>query len=180
MQPLRTKIFTGLATFLLCTSTFSLTLNKKQPYYFEANSVFYDNNTHQVIYVGNVTLRQGSTRLAGDHLRITLSKNNHILTLNDQGHPATYTSVLTGHPGRIHAFAETIFYDAVKKVITLTGHAKVTQKGNTIEAAHIVYNMQKGTIRTTGNHRQPNTHIAIMPQSTLQYSHHTQPGPQLP
>ncbi len=156
-RPKLCKFFSGLTLVLLCTASIAT------PVYFVADSVTYSTKEHKIVYTGHVKVDQENTHITGNELTLLLTATNQVITMIDIGTPATYVTTQDNHPGVIHAQADRIVDDRVKKIVTLTGHASVEQNHNVITAALITYNQETGTVYTHGDEKDRMTHITVMP-----------------
>ncbi len=136
------------------------------PYYFVADSVVYLSKAHKIIYTGHVKIDQGQTHITGDQLILNLTTDNKITQMVDTGRPATYTTVLAGHPGVLYARANRITYQQQQQIVYLDGNAFVDQNHNTIRAEHIRYDKQDGIVHTHGSPQNSSTYIVVQPNTT--------------
>lgn len=157
------QALTAIIIFIPCCA-FALKSDSDKPYYIRSNSVIYDRNKNTAIYIGNVHIRQGTTRLSGDKVVIFLSKHNQVKRLLAYGQLAHYSTLPNQKKKRFNAQAEKIDYNPIKKTVLLLKNGKVTQDNNIFTGPYIWYDIGHGIVKSKPSKQQYHTVIVIQPQ----------------
>jgi len=126
-----------------------------------ADSVEVNQKTLSSTYRGNVELTQGAMQLKADKLQV-FTKNNALHRFEAEGKPALFSaplqdkSLATGE-------ASTINFNARKGVLLLTGNARLTQMGNTIQNDRIKYNLNTGNLKAGGKNSKKRVEVILQP-----------------
>lgn len=157
----------GLLTLSNCVYSLAPTTNKREPIYLKADTVEFNNTTHQGRYLGNVQLDQGNAHLTANKAKTYANKNNQLTLAIAYGgkKQAHYWSLPEGKKQYLHAYADTIKYFAQKNQIHLIGHAKVTQGDDVMKAPLIIYDTKTQHVISKGN-RLSRTTITVQPKRT--------------
>jgi lipopolysaccharide export system protein LptA len=111
-----------------------------------------DRKANTVIYEGNVILTQGTLRIESERLMILRSGNTleKAIAEGHNGQPARYQQQVTAGKPITRAHGDRIDYFAARRQLTLTGNSQLEQDGNVFSGEHIVYDMDKETIKADG------------------------------
>ncbi|AHK17250.1 lipopolysaccharide transport periplasmic protein LptA [Thalassolituus oleivorans] len=114
-----------------------------------------DRKAGTVIYEGNVILTQGTLRIESDRLMILRSGNTleKAVAEGNNGKPARYQQQVTAGKPMTRAHGDRIDYFAARRQVTLTGDSQLEQDGNLFSGEHIVYDMDKETVKADGGTR---------------------------
>lgn len=114
-----------------------------------ADKATYSERTGVTTYSGNVTIEQGTLKIAADNITLNLGNNRSIQSAVATGRPATMQQVVTQEKGLAKGQANKIDYNAVTGIMTLTGNAKLTQAGASFSGNVIRYSLKLGDVEAT-------------------------------
>lgn len=131
----------------LPTLAFALPSDANQPIRLLADRATYVERTGVTTYSGNVTIEQGTLKIAADNITLNLDNGNRsIKSAVATGRPATMQQVVTQEKGLAKGQANKIDYNAVTGIVTLTGNAKLTQAGASFSGNTIRYSLKLGDV----------------------------------
>lgn len=155
-----------MSSVLFCASSWGLNTDHLQICYILADSVVYQKNLHQMTYLKNVEITQGSTVLKADKVIVTLSPTtNKMIQFAAYGNPAQYSTSMENKPGKLEAQAKMIFYDPEAKTVLMKENAMVTEEKNVFKGSLIWYDIQQEIVRSASNNKDK-TIIIIQPQKS--------------
>lgn len=128
---------------------YALPSDANQPIRLLADKATYSERTGVTTYSGNVTIEQGTLKIASDNITLNLGDNRSIKTAIATGRPATMQQVVTQEKGLAKGQANKIDYNAVTGIVTLTGNAKLTQAGASFAGNVIRYSLKLGDVEAT-------------------------------
>lgn len=134
------------ALTLTMTSANALPSDANQPIRLLADRATYVERTGVTTYSGNVTIEQGTLKIAADNITLNLSNDRKITSAVATGRPATFQQVITQEKGLAKGQANRIDYNAVTGIVTLTGNAKLTQAGSSFAGNTIRYSLKAGDV----------------------------------
>ncbi|UXZ05031.1 lipopolysaccharide transport periplasmic protein LptA [Moraxella nasicaprae] len=145
----------------------ALPSDANQPIRLLADRATYVEKTGVTTYSGNVTIEQGTLKIAADNLTVNLNPSNRsINSVVATGRPATLQQVVSQEKGLAKGQANRIDYNAVTGIVTLTGNAKLTQAGSSFAGNTIRYSLKLGDVEANAGGGQrvelvfpPNTEI---------------------
>lgn len=119
----------------------------------KADEMYFDLQSNSSLYKGNVTIKQGSIELSGDHVEIEQS-NNIISRIIASGNPARF---IQAEPDgkNMHAQSKHIKYFADEDKLVMIEEAKLVQNEQIIESDHISYDTKKQTLLAGQQSEQP-------------------------
>lgn len=135
-------------------NAYALPSDAQQPIRLLANKATYSERTGVTSYSGNVTITQGTLKLAADNITVNLSDNRSIRSAIATGRPATMQQVVTKEKGLAKGQANKIDYNAQNGIVTLTGNAKLTQNGASFSGNEIRYSLKVGDVEATAGGSQ--------------------------
>lgn len=124
----------------------ALPSDANQPIRLLADKATYVESTGVTTYSGNVTIEQGTLKIAADAITLNLDDKRSIKTAVASGRPATMQQVVTKEKGLAKGQANKIDYNAVTGIVTLTGNAKLTQAGASFSGNTIRYSLKLGDV----------------------------------
>lgn len=128
----------------------ALPSDANQPIRLLADKATYVDRTGVTTYSGNVTIEQGTLKIAADNLTVNLNTNNrNINSVTATGRPASFQQVVSQEKGLAKGQANKIEYDAVTGIITLSGNAKLTQAGSSFAGNTIRYSLKLGDVEAS-------------------------------
>jgi lipopolysaccharide export system protein LptA len=113
-----------------------------QPIRIQANSATLDDNKNLAVYTGNVIITQGSMRLTGGRVTLTLDNAGEVQKLVSTGSPATFRQTPAGGK-QVDARAQTIEYHADTERVNLIDNAFLEQAGNTFQGQRVNYDIRR-------------------------------------
>ncbi len=133
----------------------ALPSDANQPIKLLADKATYSERTGITSYSGSVVITQGTLKLTADNITVNLSPSRSINSAVATGRPATMQQVVTQEKGLAKGQANTIDYNAVTGIITLTGNARLVQNGASFAGNVIRYSLKAGDVEATagGNQR---------------------------
>lgn len=156
---------------LLSGLAHALPSDSNQPINVQADSAEMDDKRGVAIYRGDVVITQGTLKITGDTVTITLNKEGDIDVFTSVGKPAYYEQQPSANKNLVKAYGLTIQYFANTEKIIITDQAKVVQQGNTFRGEKIVYDT-KMEIVTAGRGKQgtittpaPRINMVIQPKN---------------
>ncbi|MFQ6372927.1 lipopolysaccharide transport periplasmic protein LptA [Shewanella sp. YIC-542] len=162
------KLFLGALLSLASLSAAAIDNDLLQQVKINADTQDADIKNKQVVYVGHVTVTQGSMKLTAQELNASNTDKNGERILVAKGSPATFRKQL--EDGRIaNASANEIHYHINKRVLTLIGNAKVEQDGSLSTAEKIVYDLENQQLQATSSgHGNDRVTTVIQPDNYQQ------------
>lgn len=138
---------------LLSSLAHALPSDSNQPINVQADSAEMDDKRGVAIYRGDVVITQGTLKITGDTVTITLDKNGDIDIFTSEGKPAYYEQLPSENKEIVQAYGLTIQYFAANEKIIIIDQAKVIQQGNTFRGEKIVYDTKREIV-TAGRGKQ--------------------------
>lgn len=124
----------------------ALPSDANQPIRLLADKATYTESTGVNTYSGNVTITQGTLKIAADSITVNITQNHSIGSAVATGRPATFQQIITQEKGLAKGQANRVDYNAVTGIVTLTGNAKLTQNGASFAGNVIRYSLKLGDI----------------------------------
>ncbi len=128
----------------------ALPSDSKQPIKLLADKATYVERTGVTTYSGNVTIEQGTLKIAADNITLNLDNKRSIKSAVATGRPATMQQIVTQEKGLAKGQANKIDYNAVTGIVTLSGNAKLTQAGASFSGSTIRYSLKLGDVEANG------------------------------
>ena len=116
-----------------------------QPIRIQANAATLDDRKNVAVYTGNVIITQGSMRLTGSRVTLTLDNAGEVQKLVSTGSPATFRQTPAGGK-QVDARALTIEYHADTERVVLIEQAFLEQAGNTFQGQRVTYDIQRQVV----------------------------------
>ncbi len=116
-----------------------------QPIHIQANAATLDDRKNVAVYTGNVIITQGSMRLTGSRVTLTLDNAGEVQKLVSTGSPATFRQTPAGGK-QVDARALTIEYHADTERVVLIDQAFLEQAGNTFQGQRVTYDIQRQVV----------------------------------
>ena len=138
-----------LSIVLLCSSIMSLAINEDRAKPIEIKSEFFelDIESGELLYSGNVELRQGSLVITSAKLRV-LIVDGVLGKAEAEGNPATVTDVLSDtEDPNLMIQGDLIEYDARTEQIVVTNNAVIEKGINRLAAYQVFYDIANGVVR---------------------------------
>ena len=145
--------------------------DSSQPINIQADSAELDDKRGIAIYRGDVVITQGTLKITGDTVTITMNNDGDIDVFTSEGKPAYYEQLPSPDKEIVQAYGLTIQYFANTDKIIIIDQAKVIQQGNTFRGEKIVYDTNLEIV-TAGRGKQgtittptPRVNMVIQPKN---------------
>lgn len=123
-----------------------------------------DRRQGSIVYLGNVVLTQGTLTIEADRL-VILQQDGVVQSARAEGTPARYQQLIEMDASPTQATGQRIDYQALKRLITVSGNAELQQQGNVFSGARIVYDISSETVSADSDIQDPKA-STITPNST--------------
>ncbi len=154
----------------LSSAVLALPSDSKQVIRLLADKATYRQSTGVTQYSGNVSITQGTLKINADSITLNLSKKRSINKAVAKGRPARMEQVISKAKGKVQGRANSIEYNNLTGIITLTGNAKLTQNGASFAGNKIRYSLKAGDVEALGS-KQRRVELVFPPnESTKQIS----------
>jgi len=129
----RGTLFVTLFILLLPLQLFALSSDSQQPIKVEADSLEMRDQENVSIYTGNVHLTQGSLEFHCEQLTLHFDDQKQLTLMEMTGTPVTF-SQLDDEKQELNGHAKQMQYRQSKSILIMSGKARFSHKGNTIES----------------------------------------------
>lgn len=119
--------------------------NINLPYEIQADSAYFDQQSGQGKYVGQVELKRGTEQVKADWMELELGSNRQLTRVEAEGSPVFFTDGVETE-GR----ARHMTYDIKRKMVHLVGDAHVKQAGREFSGAEITYFFDDERVQAIG------------------------------
>ncbi|WP_295385218.1 lipopolysaccharide transport periplasmic protein LptA [uncultured Thiodictyon sp.] len=144
----------GLALGLTALGAAALQSDSQQPMLIEADKVEVDEAQGTSLYLGQVQVDQGTTRLLANQVTVHHRKDHSIKYIIARGEPASYQQLMDGDKHEeMLAFAKRMDYDADRDELVLTGEALVIQGTDRVASERIVWDRANNRMQAGGTSR---------------------------
>ncbi|MGL5251972.1 MAG: lipopolysaccharide transport periplasmic protein LptA [Moraxella sp.] len=150
---------------VISTTANALPSDANQPIRLLADKATYSEKSGVTSYAGNVTITQGTLKMAADNLTVNLTPTRAIDSAVATGRPATIQQIVTTEKGLAKGQANRIDYNVKTGIVTLSGNAKLTQNGGSFSGNVIHYSLKVGDIEATAGNSQ-RVELLFPPQQT--------------
>lgn len=138
------------ACLFVAGSSVALKSDRSQPALINADEIEIDFKTGDRVYIGNVTIVQGSIRLNADKL-IASFKGSKLERATAFGSPAVFKQRPDDADGDVVGTGNKMVIDETTQLVTLTDNASLTQAdGATISSETIIYDMETEKLKASG------------------------------
>jgi lipopolysaccharide export system protein LptA len=155
-----------LSTLLIISAStaFSLPEDRKQAINLSSDRAVYENN--QGIYIGNVSMSQGSLKIIADKLTI-IESDRKVDKVIAEGNPAHFEQQPRADEGVVVASAQRIEYSLKLEEILLQKNASITHQGSKISGDRVVYSGRKQMVVADGgsDEKDHRVKMTLQPQS---------------
>jgi len=119
-----------------------------QPIFINADRTEYDEKTGVQVWSGNVEMSQGTMEIKADRITITL-RDNKLSRIQGTGSPIQFQQ--ENEAGElVSGNANSIDYNADTNNLILSGSATLTQPGQRLQSARIVFDINKQKVSAEG------------------------------
>ena len=164
MQKAKLKIILVTALFLLLpVQLFALSNDGQQPINVEADSLEVRDQENISIYSGNVRLKQGSLEFSCDRLTLHFDEQKELTLMEMTGTPATFRQ-LDDEKQELKGQAELLQYRQSESILVLSGNARFSHQGDTIESNSIQVNTDNNSIQAGSSAADDRVKMLIQPK----------------
>ena len=148
---------------LLPLQLFALSTDGQQPINVEADSLEVRDQENISIYTGNVRLNQGSLEFRCERLTLHFNDEKELVLMEMTGTPATFrqrdddNQEMNGH-------AEKLQYRQSESILVMSGNARFSHKGDTIESNTIQINTENQSIQAGSSEADDRVRMLIQPK----------------
>ncbi|MGU3843005.1 lipopolysaccharide transport periplasmic protein LptA, partial [Vibrio diabolicus] len=143
MKPLHLSL---LALVLAAPQALALKSDTQQPVYINSDTQQVDMKSNQVIFKGDVSLKQGSINIDADRIVVTRDpKTEAIKQIQAFGKPAKFSQLMDDGK-TLSGQAVELDYRISTDELTMKGQAQLAQDNNTIKGSSIRYQIVKQKI----------------------------------
>ncbi|MCF7479507.1 lipopolysaccharide transport periplasmic protein LptA [Vibrio sp. J2-4] len=140
MKPLHLSL---LALVLAAPQALALKSDTQQPVYINSDTQQVDMKSNQVIFKGDVSLKQGSINIGADRIVVTRDpKTEAIKQIQAFGKPAKFSQLMDDGK-TLSGQAVELDYRISTDELTMKGQAQLAQDNNTIKGSSIRYQIGK-------------------------------------
>ncbi|EJN3802476.1 lipopolysaccharide transport periplasmic protein LptA [Vibrio alginolyticus] len=140
MKPLHLSL---LALVLAAPQALALKSDTQQPVYINSDTQQVDMKSNQVVFEGDVSLRQGSINIDADRIVVTRDpKTEAIKQIQAFGKPAKFSQLMDDGK-TLSGQATELDYRISTDELTMKGQAQLAQDNNTIKGSSIRYQIGK-------------------------------------
>ena len=148
---------------LLPAQLLALSNDGQQPINVEADSLEVRDQENISIYSGNVNLRQGSLEFSCNRLTLYFDDNKELTLMEMTGSPATFRQ-LDDEKQELRGQAELLKYRQSESILVLSGKARFSHKGDTIESNSIQVNTKNNSIHAGSSSADDRVRMLIQPK----------------
>jgi len=125
--------------------------DRDQPIHIEADSVELDEEQAISLYVGNVVVEQGGTRIQADWVLVRHRPNHEPEQITAIGDPAKYRQKAEGETKESRAQALRMEYDVINDEVTLIERAVLFQGQDRFSSDRIIYDRANARVKAGGS-----------------------------
>ncbi len=144
---------------------FALSSDEVQPIQVDADSLEVRDQENISVYTGNVRLKQGSLEFRCERLTLHFDDQKELVLMEMTGAPATFRQ-LDDQQQELKGQAEQLQYKQSESILVLTGNARFSHKGDTIESNRIQVNTENESIQAGSS--EPDNRVRMLIQPKLQ------------
>ncbi len=116
----------------------------------QSDSAQFDRKARTAVYIGNVTLEQGTLKITADQMTLYSNEEQKLTQAIALGQPAHFQQQMDDDKGLTKAQGKSITYLTLDKNITLLNDATLEQEGNIFTGETIIYNMLNEIVSAKG------------------------------
>ena len=148
---------------LLPLQVFALSTDGQQPINVEADSLEVRDQENISIYTGNVRLNQGSLEFRCERLTLHFNDQKELVLMEMTGTPATFRQ-LDDDNQEMNGHAEKLQYRQSESILVMSGNARFSHKGDTIESNTIQINTENESIQAGSSEADDRVRMLIQPK----------------
>jgi len=164
MQRVKIKgILFAVLMLLLPMQLFALSSDGVQPIQVEADSLELRDQENISVYTGNVRLIQGSLEFRCERLTLHFDDQKELVMMEMTGAPATFRQ-LDDKQQELKGQADQLQYRQSESILVLSGKARFSHKGDTIESNRIQVNTENESIQAGSSEPDNRVRMLIQPK----------------
>lgn len=163
MQTVKPASLITVLILLLPLQLFALSSDGQQPIQVEADSLEMRDQENISIYTGNVLLNQGSLEFRCERLTLHFDDQNELSLMEMTGTPATFRQ-LDDEQQELNGQARQMQYRQSESILVLTGNARFSHKGDTVESNLIQINTETESIQAGSSESDDRVKMLILPK----------------
>ncbi len=164
MQKVNIKgILFAVLILLLPMQLFALSSDGVQPIQVEADSLEVRDQENISVYTGNVRLKQGSLEFRCERLTLHFDDQKELVLMEMTGAPATFRQ-LDDQQQELKGEAKQLQYKQSESILILSGKARFSHKGDTIESNRIQVNTENESIQAGSSEPDNRVRMLIQPK----------------
>jgi lipopolysaccharide export system protein LptA len=148
---------------LLPLQLFALSTDGQQPINVEADSLEVRDQENISIYTGNVRLNQGSLEFRCERLTLHFNDQKELVLMEMTGTPATFRQ-LDDDNQEMNGHAQQLQYRQSESILVMSGNARFSHKGDTIESNRIQINTENQSIQAGSLEADDRVRMLIQPK----------------
>jgi lipopolysaccharide export system protein LptA len=148
---------------LLPLQLFALSTDGQQPINVEADSLEVRDQENISIYTGNVHLNQGSLEFRCERLTLHFNDEKELVLMEMTGTPATFRQ-LDDDNQEMNGHAQQLQYRQSESILVMSGNARFSHKGDTIESNTIQINTENQSIQAGSSEADDRVRMLIQPK----------------
>ena len=142
---------------------FALSSDEVQPIQVDADSLEVRDQENISVYTGNVRLIQGSLEFRCERLTLHFDDQKELVLMEMTGAPATFRQ-LDDQQQELKGEAEQLQYKQSESILVLSGKARFSHKGDTIESNRIQVNTENESIQAGSSEPDNRVRMLIQPK----------------
>jgi lipopolysaccharide export system protein LptA len=160
---MKTIKFIIVFSLLLPVQLLALSSDGQQPIQVEADSLEVREQDNISIYTGNVRLNQGSLEFRCERLTLHFDAQKDLTLMEMTGTPATFRQ-LDDNQQEMKGQAEQLQYRQAESILVLSGKARFSHQGDTIESNTIQINTETESIQAGSSESDDRVKMLIQPR----------------
>jgi lipopolysaccharide export system protein LptA len=150
-------------SLLLPMQLLALSSDGQQPIQVEADSLEVREQDNISIYTGNVRLNQGSLEFRCERLMLHFDAQKDLTLMEMTGTPATFRQ-LDDSQQEMKGQAQQLQYRQSESILVLSGNARFSHQGDTIESNRILINTKTESIQAGSSESDDRVKMLIQPR----------------
>ena len=157
------NILISLFFVFISLNSWALPDDSEQGIHIASDSASLDKIKGEIIYSGNVKVKQGSLNIEAQKV-ILIRTANGLEKIIAEGNPARYEQMLNENEGKTLAYGETIIYNTKIEQLTLLVNAGLEKQGNVFSGEKIVYLIKEQRVKAESTEPQERIRMVIQPK----------------
>lgn len=157
------NILISLFFVFISLNSWALPDDSEQEIHIASDSASLDKIKGEIIYSGNVKVKQGSLNIEAQKV-ILIRTANGLEKIIAEGNPARYEQMLNENEGKTLAYGETIIYNTKIEQLTLLVNAGLEKQGNVFSGEKIVYLIKEQRVKAESTEPQERIRMVIQPK----------------